>query len=165
MGRVMEVKIEQKEETLNFMGKEVYTGFFGGVKTREVPKTATYHFVYLFLSLTEEEKAVIRINNLDEIVLDIEYSDIEPFSPDEEAAIATEPSMREILEDVHRQIAKDGTPYTVEEFTSNTFNRAFDTPREANIYSKKLKEVILPKLKALIEESSQAGPRSETFTL
>jgi hypothetical protein len=124
------------------------------------------HRLYLFLEVSEEEKAIIKLNRLDEIVLDETRIDISDRQR-RELAEAVNDIHRKIIEESH---AKQGRFFIIEhklgDFLANPHRRAFyNGVAEANDYAIKLKTEILPRIKEIIATNSQTGPTSETFEL
>ncbi len=135
----MRVTINRREQ----QNKEK-TGLFSS-------KTTTAYIVQAVVEFSETEIAIIRKTNLGNSVLYHEHFDnLENYYKSHDMPYKDE-AVNFYL--------------TVDKLIKEPFQRGFPTPIEANEFERKLKTDILPALKACIQESASAEPKSETFEL
>jgi hypothetical protein len=154
------IEVKYEEEVVN--EETTKKGFFGS-RTVITPVTYRTHAVYLYLEASEEEKAIVKLNRLDEIVLESEPVDTSRL----EAELETmdDPYKREVREGVIKTLKTKRLEWKLGDYLRNPYTRAFDSVHEANEYVAKLKTKILPQVKEIITTNSNVGPTSETFEI
>jgi hypothetical protein len=156
------IEVKYEEEVVN--EEKIVKGFLW---SRAVTTPVTYekHMVYLYLEASEEEKAIIKLNRLDEIVLESEPRDTTRYEAELEQP--TEPIQRRNLEYQIKYTETHPLEWKLGGYLCNPYpyRRAFDSVYEANEYAAKLKTKILPRIKEIITANSNVGPTAETFEL
>jgi len=161
----MKVRIDQREETKTWDDYEEKKGFFG---TKKIPvkKSATLQMVYLFLEASEEEKAIIKANGLDESVVEtvgLSQQQIQRY----ESEIENAPNKieRDLAEHIYQYQRANPIEFTLKHYLEGPYQRAFDNVVQSNEYVSKLKTVYLPKIKKIMEANAKVGPSTESFDL
>jgi hypothetical protein len=159
----MKARIDIKYEEQVVQEETKTKGFFGS-RTVITPVTYGRHVLYLYLEASEEEKAIIKLNRLDEIVLDGKTFDTSQKDA-QGLAEAKNDIERKILQEVYEATSSFVRKITLADYLENPFKWGFDTVVEANEYADKLKTKILPRIKEIMATNSQTGPTSESFEL
>ncbi len=160
----MKARIEVKYEERVVEPEKIKKGWLGS-KTVIPAVTHGAHCVYLYLEASEEEKAIIKANELEEAV--VEEIPVPNALADHQRELA------EAKNDLHRKIIQDVwdehpehrvRKRTLAEFMDSPWWQGFSTKMEANEYANKLKTKILPHIKQLLD-AAKAGPISDSFDL
>ncbi len=154
------IEVKYEEEVVN--EETTKKGFFGS-RTVITPVTYRMHVVYLYLEASEEEKAMVKLNRLDEIVL--ESNPVDTSKDEAELEATDDPYMREVLEGVIKTRKTKRLEWTLGDYLRNPYVRVCNSVYEANEYAAKLKTEILPRIKEVITTNSKIGPTSETFEI
>jgi hypothetical protein len=157
----MKARIDIKEEDVVIRPEEVKKSPFGK-KTVIPAETQRFLCLSLYVELSQEEKAIININHLDQIVLDVNVRDTTE-EDERELANARNEIERQIREAAQNPKHTFERSITLADFVANPFEWRFYTVREANEYANKIKAKILPHLKEILTANYQVGPTSETF--
>ena len=164
----MEVTIETKEvATPTTKTEEYQDGFFKTRKTREIAGEAIITFeVHLFLTPTEEERAVIRKFRLSELIVEEQphYSDEQIEEQQKLLSATTDPDSKASYRRMIEEMRNSKTIYRIENYFDNPHVRVFGHPRDAHKYIDKLKEDVLPIIKSNLDYFSVRSEK-ETFTL
>jgi hypothetical protein len=154
------IDVKCEEEVVNEETEK--KGLFGS-HTVITPVTIRKHVVDLYLEASEEVKAIVKLNRLDEIVLASEPVDTSRL----EAELETikDPDKWAVRYSVIQQLKSRRNETKLGDYLSNPWTRKFDSVYEANEYAAKLKTEILPRVKEIITTNSKIGPTSETFEI
>ena len=162
----MRATITQKEEIVEEKWGEDKRTIFGKVKPAYIHKHEM-HAVYLAVTLSEEEKAIVQRYNLSSSVIDkVELEDdparIKMYNIRVDMLNKeTDPNLRKIDQNAMDEFKKP-LEYTMEHFLSTPCVQHFDKPMHANAYATRLKEKILPTIKTYLTANV---PVSHTETL
>ena len=164
----MKARIDIKYEPQTVQEETKKKSLFG-YKTIITPVTYDVYALYLYLEITEEEKAIIKINRLDEIVL--EERKIDMSESDEETervksaalANATGETHRRMIEQIYTKAEPVVFKTKLSEYLGNPSRFSMGSVLVANEYAAKLKTKILPRIKEILTANYQVGPTSETF--
>jgi hypothetical protein len=159
----MKVRIDIKKENVEKSRTVVKGGFFGK-KTVDEMYTTQQHRLYLYIELTEEEKAIIHKN-----ALDVRTVDEQPYNKDlldsfRAQQAAAKGLNLQIMQESHAKYFN-----TLEQIPMSRFIDpvprifSFDDVVEANAYANRLKTKILPAIKEMIQAYTDHGPTSETL--
>lgn len=161
----MKARIEHKEETYDAPRTTYSKGWFGRTNETTTTEAVKASNVYLYVELTQEEQAIVAHRMLGEVVIyHMERDPADMIAELSEQLAAT--SDRYMRDELNFQIEalQHAKPHPIKlgTFLTNPHKCSFKQPHQANEYAVKLKEVILPKIKKLIQQH-HAGPSSETF--
>ena len=161
----MKARIEVVYREFVEQPEQIKKGWLGG-KTVIPAVMGGRHCVGLYLEASEEEKAVIKLNELDQFVIWEWKIDNKP-NYEQDLAEAKNDLHRKIITEVYEKNGRYTiVPTTLADVLSQSpWERTFTSKLEANEFASELKNEVLPKIKKVLAENSQVGPTSETFEL
>src|ERR1051325_2102303 len=140
---MMDVTIEVKEHTTQAVPQIERKNWFTQnvtVVQKGVPAVTTYD-VHLYLTPTEEERAIIFKYQLAALIVEEVLTD--PWSVDfyrNQLAEAETEIARTVARDCLKKAEESKTIYRIENYFNNPFTRSFDNPRDAHAYVDELKQ-------------------------